>query len=257
MSSQQGPHGITEQEIKNICRSTDGRVLINAVHNIAYQKDFDLGDILVCRNLRAKDKGLIMEAAGLPEKYQVVHKDEAQLIYVKRILKGGKLGQKVDMIATWSFDNYRFEADPDKMDSILMDQEEGYDPYAKSKDLKKKQDKQRRLNKNMRKRFSHFGDAENYIRTLKVGQRFYMTGSLIDDDPEEREVVSVDILPLAPGDHEPDEEHKKAGFSDRCIVKYKSLKYNSPYTGDLTPSSLTVSWYNFYETKPYTSTDVK
>lgn len=263
--SQQGPHGnITDKEINNIKRTIQGRALLNSVNNIIYQRQFCVGDILVVRCMNGLNNGkLVEEAEGIPERYQVVYKDGAELVYVKRILKGGKLGQKVDMIATWDYDRHRFEPDPERMESILMDQESAYDPYAKAKDLKKRQDRQRRANQKIRLRFDKIADAEKYIRTVKVGSSIYNSYSLIDDSPNEREIISVDIKPLDPiqkrswgDDYDPDKEWKDAGYSDKCVVtfKYKDPRYSS--TSTMTAAELCRNYSHYYDKKPFTSSEV-
>lgn len=264
MSAQQGPHGnITEQELKNIRRTIQGRALLNAVSNIVYQRQFSVGDTLVVRYVSGNNNGKLMEeTAGVPERYQVIHKDEADLVYVKKILKGGKLGQKVDMIATWDYDRHRFEPDPEKMESILMDQEEGFDPFAKAKELKKRQDRQRRANQKIRLRFKDQVEAEKYIRTLKVGEVLFSSHSLIDDTPNEREIVSIDLKPLEQpkqswgSTYDPDAAWRNAGYTDKCIltVKYKDPRYKSTSTID--SSELCRTWTNFYNKKPFTSEEV-
>jgi len=264
--SQQGPHGnITDKEINNIKRTIQGRALLNSVNNIIYQRQFCVGDILVVRRMNGLNNGkLIEEAEGIPERYQVVYKDGAELVYVKRILKGGKLGQKVDMIATWNYDSHRFEPDPERMESILMDQEGDYDPYAKAKDLKKKQDRQRRANQKIRLRFDNLADAEKYIRTLSVGSSIYSGYSLIDNLPIEREIISVEIKPLASAqkrtfrdDYDPDKEWKDAGYYDKCVVTVLRKGTNQPFIpSTMSAADLCNSYSHYYDKKPFNLSEV-
>lgn len=252
------PHGLTAQEIKSIRRSLDGRYVFNAAKNMPYQRQFSVGDILVVRNMSSNK---LVESGGVSEKYLVVHRDEADLVYCKRILSGGKLGQKVEMIATWDCDRMRFEPDPEKMESILMDQEEGYDPYAAAKAQKRKQDKVRKHNKSIQHVFKTIKEADTHLRNLKVGDIVYSASSYIEE-PNVREVVKIDIVPLQEikkslwgQDHDRDADIRACGLTDKCVVtvKYTNTQYKNTHT--IEGSELMRTWTKHYKDKPASMKD--
>lgn len=256
------PHGLTPKDLRSIQCSTDGRIVFNAAKSIPYQRQFAVNDVLVIRYV--KSGKYVEEAAGIKEKYMVVHKDEADLVYCKRLLKGGKLGQKVEMIATWDLETYMFEPDPERMESILMDQEEGYDPYAAGKALKKAQDRCRRHNKKLSVEIKGVKEADAHLRTIKVGDKIYTAYSLIEEEPNCREVVSVTIEPLATptrntwgGTSDLDKELRDAGLTDKCVVKVKHLDHRYKSIDTLSISDVTRSWGYYYHTnKPSTPKDI-
>lgn len=248
---------ITEDELKGIRRSIKGRNLLNCAKNIAEQAQFDIGDVLVARYMGPSESGgtryETMSSSNVKQKYLVVYKDSAQLIYCKKIREGGQLSKAVDMIATRMADTVKFELDPDMAESILLDQESNYDAMATAKELKRKKEAIKKHNKKIRIGFETLKEANDFLATLKVGQKVWQAYHYTDMNPSEHTVTSVENKPLdlkVPSysysrNAEPaDKKYADAGLQSKTVVKIR--RANSNYDSDFICDRLVGTHYNLY-----------
>lgn len=221
---------VTQDELKNIRRSKAGRHLLNAAANIAEQRQFGEGDVLVVGRI-TKVEGYpqyeTMSSTNLPQKYLVVYKDEAGLLYCKRILQGGKLGKGVVMPATWDSSYWRFEMDPEMADSIILSQEDKYDPMAQARMIRKLKEEVKRYNKSIETSLPNAVTASQFLESLQIGQKVWTLSYYTDPRHDEFVVQDIKKVPLdltiRPYSKERvDEEYVKANLTYKVVVKVKS-----------------------------------
>lgn len=97
--------------------------------------NFNVGDILIRKHLR---EGVwqtynISFSTRRPKKYMVVHKDEYDVCYVKLLKENGELGKQLICLATIYHDFTKFEADPEYVDHVLLNDNKKYNAHAEVK----------------------------------------------------------------------------------------------------------------------------
>lgn len=120
---------------------------------------FKVGDFLVSRTNDAK-KELVTNSYGAVKKYQVVFVDRLGIPYIKELNKAGKpAGAIIPSISFQPYgrgivtSRYFFEVDPEYTDSIILDDQDGYNA---TEVLKAKSDA--------------FKDIAKHNKAVKVGQ---------------------------------------------------------------------------------------
>ncbi|NVM33953.1 MAG: hypothetical protein HWN81_00055 [Candidatus Lokiarchaeota archaeon] len=131
--------------------------------NIEYQRFFKVGDTLIRYNKRSNK---VIKIDGIPERYIVARNDNG-IVYVKKILKSGKLGTGIEAIAVEDFDNYEYQIDPAQIDSVLLGTE--FDPRNARKRHNKIVDKLRRYNEKSRLRFKKDVEVQKWMANCKTG----------------------------------------------------------------------------------------
>ncbi len=107
--------------------------IYNVSRNVEYQQYFEVGQVLVQRLIQKNwrdgnnDVGkLIVNDAGVVQKYVVANKLPGNLVLCRKLGISGRPGKAIHVIADVEYDRYRFEEDPDIADAILLDFD--YDP---------------------------------------------------------------------------------------------------------------------------------
>jgi hypothetical protein len=211
-----------------------------------------------------------------PAKYIVFHKDEG-FVFVKRIISNGKLGKEVTCLTTtYNAGEYWLEADPDYVNSILLEDEGGYDPLAASKKLSSNKNKARRRNKKLEIAYGTHKEAHEYAKTIKVGDLIYNAETTYGSDLVSWEVTSIEKRPAdqirngtnsyygtSLGSTNADRIHNRHGIKDLIAVEIKvkgeipkSRKYMGTEQILTFEDFLWTTYDKFYRTKPYTVDDV-
>jgi hypothetical protein len=159
--------GITKEEWTILKRKPSTREAISIAEQLAAQADFQLGQVLVARNPRVKEGAdWVTDNDGNPQKWVVVFKNEANMVFAKKIIGGGRLGTGIDVLCAMAKEYYIFEEDPDKVDAILLDDENAYDPAAKKRAIDKVKRAVQTYNRTIRLRFDDPDVARAYFTTL-------------------------------------------------------------------------------------------
>ena len=214
-----------------------------------------------------------------PAKFMVFYKDKDGFAFVKRIISGGKLGKEVTCLnTTYNIKDYWLEADPDYVNSILLENEEGYDPLAASKKIASDKNKARRRNKKLEITFKTLKEACDYIETLKVGDVIYDTNTSYGSGLIAWEIVKMTASPtdktpqqLWPsrasktiyGNTYEDQLHNDNNIKKVIRVDIK-IKGSIPKSRHYNVHNRTITAYDFmedryrkyYKNKPYTVDDV-
>lgn len=237
--------------------------------NAEVYKNIQVGEVYYIKHKDYNGKEEYVSAGwnADPSKYIVFHKDGG-FVFIKRIIASGKPGQEVYCLTTqFNVDEYWLEADPDYVNSILLQDEGSYDPFAASKLEANKKNKARRKNKKLEITFDNSQEAYDFVCSLKPGDVFYDSYTTYGSSIVAWEVTNVNRRKARPKDSGfsvEDAYHVRFGFKDvveiSIKVKDKNLPRKRQYmtTHDtLTFKSFLKEGYNrFYKVKPYTVDDV-
>lgn len=182
---------ITADEWKILRNKPSCAVAINIGKNINVQSGFSVGETLIVIN-KNTNKAYTTNDGVTAQKYQVIHKDEAGMVYVKRITSG-KLGKGIEIIATWDFNSTMFVQDPDVIEHVLLGSEADYDPFAKSRALANLRQRISKYNNSFALRYDTTVEAQSFIDHAQPGFRFW-SGN--ESDRTEFEVTGVVARPV-------------------------------------------------------------
>ena len=116
------------------------------------------------------------------DKYMVIHKDDG-FIFAKRIKSDGQLSINVVCLTIrFPQPNYSIELDSAQAESIIFQTEDSYDPFKEGKDLSKKKNKARRLNKPKVVIYKTLQEAFAFVSNLKIGDTLYDAGTAFGED---------------------------------------------------------------------------
>lgn len=245
--------------------------------NAEVYKELEVGEVyyIKCKDYEGKEVYHVAGWNNDPAKYMVFHKDGG-FVFVKRIIANGKVGKEVTCLTTtFNVDDHWLEADPDYVNSILLDNEEGYDPLAASKKLASNKNKARRRNKKIEVIFKNENDAFNYANSFKVGDCIYDAETSYGAGIVTWEVTNIikrktdkkkptDRWARGVGSTDADRTHNSYGLKDLVAIDVKIKGGKAPKTRRWIKTSKTITFYDFleksynkwYKSKPYTVDDV-
>lgn len=165
------------------------RVTINALKEIsqfkrgdfliAFERDYDYSAVGMLRGERTKSRQVV-NSYGAPKKYTVVHVDGNGIPYMKELNKKGlPAGQLISPIRVdggyreIKAGRYRFEIDPDYAESIIMDNEAGFNATLIHKAKSDAFKEITKHNKSIKLKFKSDAELLQFLKTLKVGDQFY------------------------------------------------------------------------------------
>ncbi len=122
--------------------SRDLGTIYKAMLNVEYQKNFEVGQVIVLRQVSSGK--LVENKAGIPQKYIIANKLAGVLCLCRRIGINGKPGKGIEIIADYDPKHYVFEEDPDIADAILLGLD--YDPLEMPKKIGKARQKAKKYN---------------------------------------------------------------------------------------------------------------
>ena len=115
-----------EKAIKKAQKINSVNELRRLLFNRQNQKNFKIGDVLVCKNIANNS---YIRCGTTMRKWVVCHVDEHKLIYAKRILSNGKISNKVKCLTVDYLSNiYIYDIDPEHVEHVLLDSEDEYSP---------------------------------------------------------------------------------------------------------------------------------
>jgi len=209
----------------------------NTIENMEVYKDLSVGEVYFIKrkNYQGEEEYVTGGWNDEPAKYMVFHKDGG-FVFVKRIIASGKMGKEVSCLTT-EFDTktYWLEADPDYVNSILLDNEDAYDPLAAEKKNSSNKNKARRKNKKIQLIYDTPQEAYTYIKSLKVGDTIYDTTAAYGSGILTWDVVKIDSKPI-----------DKSNVNTSSNSSWRSRRYNyqntdTQHANDNIPDIVTVS----------------
>lgn len=248
--------------------------------NAEVYKELAVGEVYYIKYKDYNDKETYVMTgwgADTPAKYMVFHKDDG-FVFVKRIIASGNLGKEVICLTTtYDVDTHWLEADPDYVNSILLENEEDYDPLAASKAMTAKKNRARRRNKKMEVKFETAQEAYDYIKKLRKGDKLYDAATAYGSGVMEWVVDKVSMRKTdqtpqtgwygnknpTPGKTWEDQSHNEAGFPQYISVKLKatsaaprSRRWENVTKDIIFTNFRKDSYHVYYESKPFTVDDV-
>lgn len=243
---------------------------LNINKNLEYYKDLAIGEVYYIK-FQDWNKQWRYETTGYGKtksKFYVFHKDDDGFVFVKRILASGRLSKEVICLTTsYNHNEHVLEADPNYVNSILLENEDGYDPMAEEKAITAKKNKARRKNKKLELNFKDDKEAYEHMKTFKVGNRIYDCDTAYGSGMATWEITEVIKRKTdrkkdtqswyrhdTPGSTEADREHNRAGFKNLIVCKIKCVDNDSNRTWGLGMRDLTfhdLTWRTYYKEKPY------
>jgi len=249
------------------------------MQNNEVYKDLSIGEVYYIKHKGRNDEERYITNGwngDEPSKFMVFHKDES-FVFVKRIIASGKMGKEVVCLnTTYDVDSHWLEADPDFVNSILLENEDGYDPLAASKKISSNKNKARRRNKKLEIKFDDIYMAQSYLDGLKVGDLLhdadtsYGSGTLTWEVSKVEKRKTNKDKPTSGyynnnslGSTNEDRIHNEHGLRDLIVVTIK-IKGDIPKSRQYEDKKKIVTFNNFikssyrvfYRNKPYTIDDV-
>lgn len=246
--------GVTEKELNGLRRSKSARAIIDCTKNIVEQNQFNVGDVLVVK--RRSDGYIVKMTGDMPQKYLVVHKDEANIIYCKKVLMSGKIGVGLELPCTWNHSSYVFQLDEDLAEHMILDAVDQYDPLTQAREFRKFRDRNKRYNDKIKIKITrgNYGEVSAFLKQLTVGTTFWSMNGHSDINPTKYTVVSNQEIPIDTSPHSYmrnqiiDHELKNAGLQTKIVVEAKSA------SGKIDKISMNDCWWrNFYLQEPKTN----
>lgn len=152
------------------------------------------------------DKLTYISRGKSKDKYMVIHKDDG-FAFAKRIKSDGSLSKNVVCLTIrYPQPHYSIELDSEQAEAIIFQNEESFDPFKEGKELAKKKNKARKLNKTKVVTHSTAVKALAFVSNLKIGDTLFDAGTAFGEGLVEWKVVSiekraVDITPQTDWNH--------------------------------------------------------
>lgn len=169
---------LEKHELEHIKRTEDGLShLMDVLKDVSRFKD---GDYLIAfrrsSGYHESRDVQVTNSYGAPKKFQVVAVDKHGIPYMKELNKAGqptgRLIQSVRIDGGYrelKYGDFRFEVDPDYADSIIMMDEENFDPSAIHRDKGQLHKEITKHNKSIKVRVSDPPTLISFLQNLKVG----------------------------------------------------------------------------------------
>jgi hypothetical protein len=173
--------------------------------------------------------------SGNKTKFLVVHKDEG-FVFAKAINSSGGLGKDVVCLTIrYPSRSYELELDDAQAEAIIFSKENDFDPFKEGKQLAKKKNKARNLNKKKIIAFSTEQEAYNFATNLKIGDTIYDANTAFGEAIVKWQIKNViitqtDKTPMtdwngsvyAYGKTNEDQIYNKFGFTDKVLVEIEA-----------------------------------
>ena len=145
------------------------------IESTSHYSEVNVGEVYsVSYKNRDGDKRYIAShGSSTKDRYIVVEKDGG-FIFAKRLNSNGGTGKDVVcMTIRFPIPKFSIELDDAQAESIIFSQEQEFDPFKFGKDLKRRKDKARNLNKKNLLRYSNALEAFIKLSSLKVGDNIW------------------------------------------------------------------------------------
>lgn len=121
-------------DIEAMKRWMDNDSTAQILKTLKDQVDLEVGEVLVKRDLVNNDLVKVSGTCPIPRKYKVVAIDELGVPWLKQVSVRGGLGTKLYPITHFVPTRFKFEIDPEKVDSELLGTT--YDPRIEYKRMR-------------------------------------------------------------------------------------------------------------------------
>jgi len=237
---------------------------VNELH-----KNFVVGEVYFIKEKRSggKDRYVSRAYGNKPDKFMIFHKDSDGFVFVKRINANGKLGKEVQCLTTqYANPRYEFEADPEYIESIILDDEASYDPLKAEKALNKLKGQIRRKNKKLEIVYDDAADAYKAICAYKVNDVIYDANTTYGQGIMEWTVTQIESAPTCQqkmvktgwrgdlhgwlGKTSDDRKHNQHGL-DKVVTLTLECKHSRPDCRRWVSTKKTITFNRFMKSERY------
>lgn len=192
-------HQLTDKELKKIQRIVEH----SSAHRWLKMREaysFSVGDVLV-REIKDWRKTTdhanpvykvqnISSKSNVPRRYKVIHIDEYGVPYAKPIMARGQLGTDIVCMATVDLGYTRYRVDPSYVEhAILAEEDHQFDPTEAYKNKKKARAEITKANRKLREKIKTYDEAQQFLLSLKKGDRLWVAVKGRDDDSHSNEFI--------------------------------------------------------------------
>jgi hypothetical protein len=125
------------------------------------------------------------------DKFMVIHKDEG-FVFAKRINASGDLSKEVICLTIrYPSESYSLELDAEQAESIIFQDEASFDPFKQGKELSKKKNKARKLNKSKVIVYETAQESFDFLLSLKIGDKVFDAGTTFGEGIVEWKVANI------------------------------------------------------------------
>jgi hypothetical protein len=172
----------SEESIKNAQKTNSMKELLHFIENREKQKSFNVGDIIVCRNIK---NNTLVGKASTPRKWIICHIDKYKLAYARRILSSGKISAKLKCLTIdYLHSKYEYTVDPEHVEHILLDSEDNYSPLDQTKKINNLKNKLRKINNEKLMKQSD-------IKDIKLGNILYLANNKLGKNIKKYKVALI------------------------------------------------------------------
>jgi hypothetical protein len=152
----------------------------------------NIGEVYSILYRNHSDKLVYISRGKSKDKYMVIHKDDG-FAFAKRINSDGSLSKNVICLTIrYPQPYYSVELDSEQAEAIIFQNEESFDPFKQGKELAKKKNKARKLNKIKVITHNTAQDALTFISNLKMGDTLFDAGTTFGEGVVEWKVVNIE-----------------------------------------------------------------
>jgi hypothetical protein len=229
---------LTDEDKKRIKNSDYYLQTKEIIKSMSKYSELNVGEVysISYNGRNNNDKRYIMShGSSQKDKYLIVDKDEG-FVFAKRLNSNGGTGKDVVCLTIrFPMPKYDLEIDDEQAESIIFSQEDAFDPFKYGKDMKKRKDKARNVNRKKLLNFKSANDAFNALNALKVGDSMWDATTLCGDAIVKWEVESIekratDMTPVYGWNNEVigygstyvDQDHSKHKLNEVIVIKLKT-----------------------------------
>lgn len=126
------------------------------------------------------------------DKYMVIHKDDG-FVFAKRIKSDGSLSKNVVCLTIrFPQPNYSIELDSEQAEAIIFQNEASFDPFKEGKELAKKKNRARKINKAKVIVHDTALEALAFVSNLKIGDTIFDAGTAFGEGIVEWKVATIE-----------------------------------------------------------------
>jgi len=147
-------------------KSNNAKNVQDVLRKAAQLEQYKIGDILVRLRWGRNGNYETMSDNATKTKYEVVHLSEEGIVFAKKFLQSGELGNQIFCL---NADAHAYEIDPDLVDHILLDEEDSYDPAESIAKVLKKKQKAQSINKKTAYILNRASHRERFFNDMNYG----------------------------------------------------------------------------------------
>jgi hypothetical protein len=187
-----GTVDLSEEDVKRINNAEFYQHAKTIMKSFEEYQHVNVGEVYSILYKNHSDKLQYISRGRTKDKYMIVHKDDG-FVFAKRIKSDGSLSKNVVCLTVrYPQPNYSVELDAEQAEAIIFQDEASFDPFKEGKDLAKKKNKARKINKSKIKVYSLVADALSFVSNLKTGDVLFDAGTAFGEGIVEWKVTSIE-----------------------------------------------------------------